>query len=195
MTYSIRIEGMSDPKIFVNDWSKFYPFNSPIDYKRYIGSAIDDKTSFYKLFQWKNGTGETVRESKLARVDSFWAKVEVLRKLRRSFSWDSFEKEFQPTNGASVWKLFLLHLLRPEEFPIYDQHVYRFYHFYQNGDIKEIPKSGTKVYNHYKNVYKNWFNDIGISYNLNPKMMDEAFFAYGKMLKSIRNTSYEIIND
>ena len=186
-SFEIRIQGFTNPKEFVEKWSSLYTYGNEEKYHRNIDSVLESKHSFLELFKWKNGTGNTISKSKSLTVEGFWTRKDLLIELRNNFSWDLFESEFKPIKTHNIWKLFLLHLVKPDYFPIYDQHVYRFYHFHKTGKIEEIPTNHKERYLGYKDDYLYWFNSIKKSYDLNAKKMDESFFSYGQCLKNIKN--------
>ena len=126
-------------------------------------------------------------------VDGFLNKFSILKELQKKFDWSLFEKEFKPTESSTIWKIFLLHIISPNELPIFDQHVFRFYHFNLYDEINEMPLSNKKVYKIYKEEYLSWFNKIKKDFNLNPKKMDESFFTFGQFLKKIKNYPFKII--
>ena len=190
--YQIKIIGFEDPKTFVKKWSSVYFYKSEPKYNEYIYSVFDDKNSFIKLFQWKNGTGEVIYNKKMKVVEGFYEKIHVLRQLRINFNWEQFETEFQPTKSSPIWKIFLLHLINPSEFPIFDQHVFRFYNFQKDGLIEEISTRPKVVFETYKQEYKPWFNSVQKEFNLDSKQMDQSFFSFGQVLKNIKGLPIEI---
>lgn len=195
-SYHIEIRGLENIEDFVSKWSLTYSYSNEKKYNNHITKVFDSKDSFIELFKWKNGTGDVIYDKKMDVVLGFWNKVDVLRKLReeytwdREFNWELFESEFQPQRSSTIWKLFLLHLINVHRFPIFDQHVYRSYHFFKTGKIEEVPTQSKLKYEIYKLEYKIWFNNIQQQYNIDPKMMDQSFFSFGKMLKGI--SSYPI---
>jgi len=188
------VKGFDDPKQFVEIWSSYYNFPNDHKYNNHIQHVLKNKISLIKLFEWKNGTGDVISKNKMKVVDSFLDKYNILKELGENFSWEIFEDEFKPTKSSTIWKIFLLHIINPEEFPIYDQHVFRFYNFYKKGVIEEIPNNSKKKYLSYKNDYKPWFNLIKDEYKLNPKKMDESFFEYGRFLKKVNGYPIEILS-
>ena len=185
--FNIKIENFTNPPEFVEKWSSSYNFPNNEKYEEHIGSVLKNKDSLLKLFEWKNGTGDVISKNKMKVVNSFLDKYDIIQSLGTEFSWTVFEEEFKPTKSSTIWKIFLLHTINPNEFPIYDQHVYRFYNFYKNGTIEEIPNKSKDKYHSYKNDYLPWFNKVKMEYNLDSKMMDESFFEYGSFLKKISN--------
>lgn len=190
--YSISIGGFDNPVQFVQDWSKQYTYTLENKYNDHINNCLNNQESFIELFKWKNGTGDRISNDKMKVVMGFWGKVEILRKLRTDFNWGLFEKEFEPHKNSTIWKIFLLHLVDVNQFPIFDQHVFRTYNFLKKGKIEELPISSEKVYEIYKYGYLMWFPEIQTKYNLHPKKMDESFFSFGRMLKGLKDFPIKI---
>jgi len=189
--YYIEIKGLKDPVDFINKWSRHYNYSNEWRYNNHITNVLDDEVSFIELFKWKNGTGDTIYSKKMNVVNEWKDKLGILRSLRKDFSWEVFETEFKPTQSSTIWKIFLLHLINQEEFPIFDQHVFRCYHYFQTGDIEEISTRRQDVFSSYKNDYQPWFNSLRNEYNLNPKLMDMSFFTFGQLLKRLNGLPIE----
>lgn len=190
--YQITIRGLENPSIFIDSWSKNYTYLLEHKYNSNIGKGLDNRDSFYQLFQWKNGTGEKISAKKTKTVMRFVEKWEYLRMLREDFDWGLYEEIFEPTKNSTIWKIFLLHIINPVEFPIFDQHVYRSYKFLTIGEFLELPTSSKSVYHNYKEEYRPWFNQIQMTFKLNTKRMDEALFTYGQFLKKIEKLPIEV---
>jgi hypothetical protein len=190
--YYIEIKGLDDPKEFVKQWSKSDSFSTEWRYDQNIYRVLEDQDSFRQLFYWKNGTGEKFTVKKERVVNQFWEKREVLLNLRNKFTWELFENEFSPSKSSTIWKIFLLHLMNPVEFPIFDQNVYRFFRFNKDGIITDPPKNTKKVFEIYKFEYRDWFNTIRIQYKLHHKDMDRSFFSFGRLLKTLDGKPIEI---
>jgi len=190
-SYYIEIKGLEHPVEFVEKWSKCYKYSGEGKYDNYIRTVLDDDNSFLQLFKWKNGKGEGISGKKMKVINGWIIKMGILKNLKNKFDWGVFESEFEPTESSPIWKIFLLHLINPNEFPIFDQHVYRFFNFFRNGIIEEIPDRPQDVYLIYKNDYHPWFNSFRKEYNLNPKQMDMSFFTYGQLLKRLNGLPIE----
>lgn len=174
----------TDVKELIDDWRSKYNYRRPKLYDGNIDKGLDSKRYFQKLFIWKNG--RALSKSKQELINGFWKKKKVLLSLRNGSSLDQFEIAFNPSESSCIWKTFLLHIVRPDVYPIYDQHVYRAYMSIDTGQIQEISNKDEEKYNHYKNHYLPWFEKIlrtNPSYTV--KQIDEALFAYGKALKVI----------
>ncbi|MBN3582821.1 hypothetical protein JYB64_10535 [Algoriphagus aestuarii] len=185
-SYKIEIHGLKNLNDFVEAWSPMYSYPLESKYRNNISKGLINKDSFIELFKWKNGTGNTISGKKLNTALDYWGKVEVLKELKVNFDWSLFENEFEPQKSSTIWKLFLLHIMKPSEFPIFDQHVYRSFLFFKEGIIKEIPSNSRTKYLLFKHEYLGWFNKLKNQYNASPKMMDESFFSFGQMLKGIK---------
>lgn len=192
--YSILIHGLDNPKEWVDIWSKYYSYKDEEKYTNNIRKALDSQEAFMSLFEWKNGYGDKISNKKKIPLKSYYQKINLLRTLKISFEWDLFEKEFLPYKNATIWKIFLLHITNPDEFPIFDQHVYRAFTFVKTGEITNVAlNSNSQLYQIYKNEYKPWFNSLRKTFNLDPKQMDEALFSFGKFLKEIKKYPFEIL--
>ena len=189
--YQIIIEGFNDPNEFVEKWTKLYSYPFEEKYNKHIDTSLEED-SFLELFRWKNGTGDGISKLKMIVIEGFIKKLDVLKDLKNGFDWEQFENEFYPIKNSPIWKIFLLHLIDPNEFPIFDQHVFRFYNFQKNGIIDEIPNNPRKVYEMYKQNYKPWFNSIQREFNLNSKHMDQAFLTFGQSLKKLKGIPFTI---
>lgn len=190
--YFISIDSFENPVQFVQDWSEHYTYSLEDKYNDHINECLSNKESFLELFKWKNGTGDRISDDKMKVVLSFWDKIEILQKLRTDFNWSLFEREFEPYKNSTIWKIFLLHLVDVNQFPIFDQHVFRTYYFFKKGKIEELPISSEKVYEIYKYGYLMWFHEIQMKYNLPLKKMDESFFSFGRMLKGLKDYPIKI---
>ena len=77
---------------------------------------------------------------------------------------------------------FLLHIIDPDKFPIFYQHVYRAYNFLVNRSIKEISDSNKAKLICY-DQYSKFFNKLKSESN-DPRKIDKALWAFGKFLKT-----------
>lgn len=189
--HRIGTKQYTDIKELIDDWQPLYKYRRPDLYIENIGNGLDSKGYFQKLFNWKNG--RKLSDSKQKLIDGFWKKKSVLLSLRDNIDMDQFVAEFNPGKNACIWKLYLLHIVRPDEYPIYDQHVYRAYMFIETGQIQEISNKDEEKYDHYSESYMPWFESVRkqcLEYSV--KHIDEALFAYGKALKAISKLPHQI---
>ncbi|PIY03049.1 MAG: hypothetical protein COZ21_11010 [Bacteroidetes bacterium CG_4_10_14_3_um_filter_31_20] len=87
---------------------------------------------------------------------------------------------------STVWKVFLLHTINPNKYPIYDQHIHRAFKFIKFNNEKEYLKSDyteKEKMDFYKNTYLKFVeNHIA---DLRIKKIDEAMYTFGRFLKQI----------
>lgn len=184
----LEVDKLLYPKGFVIQWSaQYYDRNEDL-YKESISKGLDDWDNFHNLFIWKNGM-HNIFAPKLKGIKEHWGKIDDLRKLRRKFDWNLFERKFNPANSSAIWKIFLLHIVDPHEFPVFDQHVFRFHNFLSCGCTRELPEKDDFKYEYYRYKYLPFFRAFRDEYSLDPKKMDEAFFTYGKILRPIKGAS------
>jgi hypothetical protein len=126
-------------------------------------------------------------------VNEYWSMRHDLICLQRDFSWEYFEKGFEPQKGSCIWKLYVLHIILPDRFPIFDQHVYRTYNFTYFGGIKELTKKPAEQYREYREGYLPWFENKVIPHcNYTVKQIDEGLFVFGKALQKIHARPHQI---
>lgn len=191
-TYHITIEGLKDPRKFVLDWSKIYNYGDDQKYTNNIKRGLVNDKSLTELFEWKNGTRDNIAEKKMFRVADFISKREAMKKLKKNFKIEDFEQLIEPHKGSVIWKIFLLHIIQPEHYPIYDQHVYRSFRFFTTGVIQDISNRDKEKYDTYKTEYVDWFNKLKVKYDLSPRDMDKSFFMFGKTLKSLSSKPIKV---
>ena len=175
-------------------WSDQYSYRNHEKYDDFISTALDNKNSFFQLFLWKNGTNDKMSKSKEALVERLWKDREILLQLREEENWVLFASTFKPDESATIFNLFLLHIMNPAHYPIYDQHVYRAYHFITTGTIKEIPNNPKRKYESFIKHYLPWFREIRSQHKvLKVKVIDQALFTFGRALKTIQSYPKSIL--
>ena len=73
-----------------------------------------------------------------------------------------------------IWKIFALHILNPDEYPIFDQHVYRAMVYLKTGKIEGIPKTSKEKQLKYIGEYLHFYNDEHEHYE--DRNLDKALF-------------------
>jgi|TARA_R100000501_G_C2616568_1_gene110088 hypothetical protein len=167
--------------LFINTWANLYSFSSEAIYKTSISKKTLTKTDIQNLYVWKNGMPlsvlkqkslDTKIKTKLSKINAF--KNDAVIDIRL------FRKEFKSL--STVWKIFLLHIINPNKYPIYDQHIHRAFLFIHNEDWSNI--SNTSINNKAKEeFYFNRYLPFIEKQNIQDiKKLDEAFFAFGQFL-------------
>ena len=164
---------------FISFWSRFY--NYPIEelYTPRINKKQYSKDDLVQLFVWKNGS--RLSQKKHKALQEIIDKLELINRLKSKFCLNAFLKEFRFVKGA-IWKTYLLHIIAPDGYPIFDQHVCRAFYFISKGQRKEISTKNPDKEKVYFNEYVDFFNEL--TGKPNRKKLDEALWAFGKFLKS-----------
>ncbi|MFD2915835.1 hypothetical protein [Psychroserpens luteus] len=172
---------------FINSWSKLYSFSNEAIYSKSIVKETLTKTDIQNLYKWKNGMKLSVLKQKSLDT-KIKVKLTIINTFKKSDSIDieAFKIEFKKV--SAVWKIFLLHIIKPNKYPIYDQHIHRTFLFIHNEDCSNI--SNTSISNKAKEqFYFERYLPFIESQNIKDlKKLDEAFFAFGQFLNT-RNYS------
>ncbi|PIR21162.1 MAG: hypothetical protein COV45_00010 [Deltaproteobacteria bacterium CG11_big_fil_rev_8_21_14_0_20_47_16] len=176
---------------FVEFWSKVYG-SPPVEklYAERIDKEQFDADDVRQLYRWKNGTN--LSQDKQSSVErQFVAKLDVINALKQAYDAKIFDEHFGSATGA-VWKIFLRHIISPNQFPIFDQHVFRAHYFLVNGIVREVEESlevipYSKQERAKEELYANSYVPFarGLMQGDVPlKKIDECLMMFGKFLKS-----------
>ena len=168
------------PKEFITFWSSFY--NYPLEelYINRISKNQFSSNDLTKLFEWKNGSRLSAKKQKT--FQKIINKLDVINDLKKEFSLNIFQDKFKFIKGI-IWKIYLLHLIAPSEYPIFDQHVCRALYFITKNQKKEIPSQNRVKEKLYFDEYVTFFNKLSEG-GVSRKKLDEALWAFGKFLKT-----------
>tara|TARA_R100000306_G_C4381213_1_gene144578 strand:+ start:9238 stop:9816 length:579 start_codon:yes stop_codon:yes gene_type:complete len=169
--------------LFIDKWSKLYSFSNEAIYKASISKKTLTKTDIQNLYEWKNGMRLSVQKQKSLDTKII-TKLTVINKLKNSDVLDIeiFKKKFKTL--SAVWKIFLLHIIKPTKYPIYDQHIHRTFLFIHKEDWSNI--SNTSISNKAKEqfYFERYLPFIESQNVKDIKQLDEAFFAFGQFLNT-----------
>ncbi len=175
----------NDFEMFIKFWQKlyFYPlsdlYNNTINKKEF---EIED---IQQLFIWKNGMKlSKIKQSSLEK--NIIAKIIIINSYKndKNFNLNNFNFNFK--NLSAVWKIFLLHIIKPESYPIYDQHIHRAYNFIHKIPYKEISNTISNIdkENFYFSTYLPFIQNLKV---FGLKNIDEAFFSFGQFINFKNN--------
>lgn len=164
---------------FISFWSKLYAYDNAVLYDKIHHKVLSEK-DIKDLFQWKNGMKLSQAKEKSLKI-KILKKIKIINSLRATteIDLDYFLKEFKEV--SVVWKVFLLHIISPSVYPIYDQHIHRAYRFMNNeasDGIKASMNEATKL----KFYFEEYYPFVKQSKIKDLKKMDEAFFAFGQFI-------------
>lgn len=172
----------SDINTFIDFWQQFYNYGMEKLYADNINAPTFLEPNIIALYIWKNGTPLSSLKEKSLQVKVI-KKLELINSLRIKASWssDDFHKEFKSV--SAVWRIFLMHIIKPNVYPIYDQHVHRAYQYmngYSTDGINTNIKDQVKLA-FYEGQYLPFVKQMNVG---DLKKMDEAFFAFGQFLNT-----------
>lgn len=177
----VKIRWHDDLRSFVDHWDQFYDYPLEHLYSERIRLQVYSVEDIEKLFIWKNGTSLSKKKYESLHT-KITPKIQIINDLKQRFILEAFIDQF--SDVSTIWKIFLLHIIVPQLYPIFDQHVYRAYRFINNHMISEIPSSDRQKEQEYFNNYVYFFREIERTSERSPKKIDEALWAFGKFLKT-----------
>jgi hypothetical protein len=166
-------------------------------YKQNISKLVFSSADVGQLYEWKNGS--RLSQKKQAAFDTkIGARLQHINQFKQELNVNQFRKEF--ADVSAIWKLFLLHIIAPDTYPIFDQHVFRAYWFLTTRTIQEIPLPDKEKETIYFQGYLAFFNGIAEAAQQPRKQIDEALFSFGRFLKtsygrSIHAADVDVSND
>lgn len=179
----IKIENDINLESFINSWSKQYSFSNEAIYSNSISKKAFTITDIQNLYVWKNGMKLSELKQKSLDGKIKW-KLSIINDFKSTYELDLkvFSKEFK--NLSAVWKIFLLHIIKPNTYPIYDQHIHRTFLFIHKQDFSNI--SHTSINNKAKEqfYFDSYLPFIEANVIKDLKQLDEAFFAFGQFLNT-----------
>jgi len=164
---------------FITFWSAQYDHRLDNLYNNNIILSKLYSEHIHDLFLWKNGmklSGK--KETSLKKVIS---NIDVINRLKQNFTQREFEQNFG--DMPAIWKIFLLHIITPEDCPIFDQHVYRAYRSIMDLSDASLPDNKIEKEELYYNQYRPFYQLLRQqASNFSIKVIDEALWAYGRFL-------------
>lgn len=172
-------------KSFVCFWSQYYKDPNEKTYSTAIIKRQFSLNDIEHLFKWKNGM--SLSKLKKKSINKLQEKLTIVNELKTHFDIEKFNLQFKDL--SPIWKIFLLHIISPLKYPMFDQHVCRGYYFITCNKAWKKPAENKDKENVYFDQYIDFFNklsdDIGMSKTISErKKVDEALWEFGKFLKS-----------
>lgn len=176
---------------FVSFWSSIYGAPSvELLYNDCIHKKQFSEDDVVQLYVWKNGTVLSGPKKESLEKNILF-KISVINELKKNYNEETFQANFKDV--STIWKIFLKHIISPEQFPIFDQHVFRSCWYLTTGEIKEIEDVLTDAI---PNSLKEWAKEDIYTTKYLPfirqfsegdvplKKIDEALMAFGRFLKN-----------
>jgi hypothetical protein len=170
---------------FVQYWAQFYDYEDAGLYSPNIGQPPTPER-LKALFRWKMG----------ARFfDTQWPGIEkhFIARLDEALAFPSDISHEMALglfpNGGPVYRIFWMHCLQPNRFPIYDQHVHRAMNKLQGVDHRELithtARAQIKQYTkRYLPFWETHFTGLDL------RKVDKALWAFGRFINQKRNAPF-----
>ena len=167
---------------FISHWRALYSYFDDNRYRQNIDKNEFTVLNLEELFHWKNGMKLSSGKEKSLQ-ENILNHVVLINQYKKSSSIDlgKFNADFKDV--SAVWRIFLLHTIKPTIYPIYDQHIHRTFNFIHNLNWQSVNNTIPKKIklDFYYNTYLPYVQNLGV---INLKAMDEAFFAFGQFLNT-----------
>lgn len=167
---------------FIDFWKQFYDDRKHPDNEFYFPYINDlSKENFLeKLWQWKMGVH--YKNSNSQRVLKLMRKEKVtIRDYRKSQS--TFEELWRFTGNifrtGIIYKVFLVHICKPDDYPILDQNAFRAYTFITTGKLVKEPKNLEDYQNYRRFVLK-----IHQRCKISLRDIDRGLMTFGQFLSN-----------
>jgi hypothetical protein len=158
-----------------------YNYSDYEQYKAIVTKPTLSTGDLRLLFEWKNGMNLRSKKE-MSFLNQVLQHEELVHGLKSKFDYEKFENTFGKM--SAVWQIFLLHIIQPSEYPIFDQHVYRAYRFIQNQDEKDLPFTRTAKLSVFYKEYLPFFLDMkDLANEHNHFEIDKALWAFGRIIK------------
>jgi hypothetical protein len=161
---------------FLRFWSREYDFADEEVYDAYIGKRLTEQRVL-ELFRWKHGR-KLPQEQQASIRRHFINRLKDLRQFSGHLEPTTFFHHF--SRGGPIRRIFFLHICRPNEFPMFDQHVFRAMRSLQSRAPTKLPRNEERVIQMYNQDYRRFHG----SFSSTPRTVDKALWAFGRFLKS-----------
>lgn len=171
-----------DQKNFIEFWSEFYSWSKTEElYEKNINKKQYSENDLGELYIWKNGMKLSPLKQK-SFENKILAKLKIINNFKNKHNLDVEEFNVEFSNVSFVWKIFLLHIIKPKIYPIYDQNIHRAYLNLTDQDYSNITSDLTdkKKSKFYWEIYEPQVKTLRVK---NLKKWDEALFSLGQILK------------
>ena len=178
---------------FVEFWQQFYRSKIPDEvYQADLDEGAElTRESISRLWRWKN---ERYGSPLIKPTQAILADINRFRKLDRIYG--AKEREFwqlvATITPGIVWQVFVFHMARPQDYPIFDQHVMRAYLALTTAYIRRNPRvvrAPCRNYERFISAYGGYrsffFRLVEEAGSPEPKKVDRALWAFGRHLKRL----------
>lgn len=185
MTATLFVPGLKPvgTGAFLAFWEELYTYPRESLYTDNIGKPLTPER-VRELYVWKNG-GELSTSKRKSVESNFVERIGEVTALPNDTSPAEFLNRFD--QGGAIWRIYWLHLWRPDRYPIYDQHVHRAMELIETGSFHEIPMSDPAKVSSYLERFLPFVRANFEGFDA--RRVDRALWACGKNMKQFRNGS------
>jgi len=168
---------------FIKFWSQFYNDRKYPDGKLYDPYISDEgffgKNEFLRnLWKWKMQVhfNKKSNQKALKLMEEQRETIRNFRKSKIGFK-DLYDFSGKIFKNGIIYRIFLIHICKPEEYPIFDQYVFKAFSFIVKKEIVKDPKD-IKEYLRYRDFVFSVHKNCGISL----REIDKGLMAFGQFL-------------
>ncbi len=175
---------------FIEFWSHKYDTTHEREklYTDNISKEQFKEHDIIQLYYWKNGSSLSGGKYR-GLSGKILSKIADINRYKLEENYSEIEHFENFAEVSAVWNIFLLHIISPKKYPIYDQHIHRAYNFLHG-------EPDFKVDNNLSDKEKLiFYTDKLLPFlkaqhgSLCIKIIDQALFEFGKFFKNERYAS------
>jgi len=177
----LQLSKSGDANAFVKCWSSLYEYPEYAVYKSTVNNKDLSKKDLRQLFSWKSGAVLNTKKER-SILSEFLQHDELINELKKTFD----QKKFQKTFGKipAVWQIFLLHILQPAVYPVFDKNVYRAYRVVENLEVKRLPANQEERLKIFTTEYHPFFQEFcTLATSYDHFDVDKALWTFGKVTR------------
>lgn len=192
MTY-YKLYARCSAREFVEFWQQFYQSKIPDEvYQANLNLRGDlSQENISLLWRWKN---ERYGLPLIEATKPILSDINAFRRLAHIDSPEerNFWQKASRVSPGIVWQVFLFHIARPQDYPIFDQHVMRAFLALARGYLVRNPRQVRVPCRSYERFCSSYSGYRGFFFKLvdeagspESKAVDRALWAFGRHLKRL----------
>lgn len=162
--------------IFVNNWKGVFPLPDEAQYRERLHLKKQDAGSIRFLFDWKFRIPAGSKKEKFLFIIT--EKTEHIHQWKQQTSVEPSALFSQFPDLPSEWKIFLLHILRPGQFPLFSQYTLAAYAYITGQELKTVSRKRREKF--YLETFVPFIRQE--FYDIPMQKTDQALHAFGKFI-------------
>ena len=191
MNFPVLVKHESGGAAFISFWAQRYSYSAgEEDYDSNIRHDESDyaQDDLVALMRWKAGARHVVRAERFARqipleaLNELHAQRETSDSDLRDF-YSRVAKPLTKTQYSIIWPIFVCHIARPDDVPIYDVNVWLAW-LYITGELggQHFAQTPRKFDTYME--YRRFFLELVRASGATPRETDKALMAFGQFLRT-----------